>query len=478
MDKVTKIVRTIGPSLMQLFQKELPELMAQPKLRSLFFAILTRSLTHGDQDGYVVTSAEWIAYYVDEYAAYHSNNNQRFTAIKFLQGLKDLLPSHWELEWKEYVYTEGMARTSRLKVPTYIIEALQIDARDRPTPRYYLYKWGTKVTKHTNLYTNVEVQDLQTINLTEAKHPLQKDILDYTSSRDVREFRYMDVEAATNIINTYPHGKRECYQQALNTILDYPKPIYHPVKGCYRLYAPGLQFLKSDIRLALYPNSIELDLKSCHLAILAMVLDLKRTTEVLKQGVNVWTYLLTKTAGLYTPFIYPILRKVIKTTTYAVCFGASFNSAKKIFRDRLMGEGIKQKDANYLWKSYSEIDTIQELTQATYQWRESLRKCSEYTDPLGNIHAIETDTDVKSACFNICSAYELMLIHPIYKTAQEELSKNRALYRVMLHSHDGVTVSLAKPHLLNPVVSKLKDAVQEAAVRLNIHTTLELKQTT
>jgi len=45
----------------------------------------------------------------------------------------------------------------------------------------------------------------------------------------------------------------------------------------------------------------------------------------------------------------------------------------------------------------------------------------------------------------------------------------------MLHSHDGVTVSLAKPHLLKPVVKRLSEAVQEVAQNLNIYTTLEHK---
>jgi hypothetical protein len=286
MDKVTKIVVTIGPNLLKVFEEEIPEVIAEPKLRSLFFAILTRSLTKATQDGYVVTSEEWIAYYVDEYAAYHSNNHHRFTAIKFLQALKSKLPLGWEMDWTNFDYTQNKARTTRIKPPNHIIELLYQDIKDRPTPRYYVYKWGTKVTKHTCNFTTELLQQVQESYIQEAKHSLQKDILNYTSSRNIREFRYMDIQAAKDIVDTYPHGKREHNTLILNTVIDYPKPIYHPVEGCYRLYASGLQFLKSDIRLALYPNSIEVDLKSCHLAILAMLLDLKHTKQVLKEGIN------------------------------------------------------------------------------------------------------------------------------------------------------------------------------------------------
>jgi hypothetical protein len=475
MDKVTKIVVTIGPNLLKVFEEGIPEVIAESKLRSLFFAILTRSLTKATQDGYVVTSEEWIAYYVDEYAAYHSNNHHRFTAIKFLQALKDKLPLEWQMDWTNSDYIQNKARTTRIKPPSHIIELLYQDIKDRPTPRYYVYKWNTKVSKDTCNFTTEIIQQVQQSYIQEAKHSLQEDILNYTSSRNIKEFRYMDIQAAKDVINTYPPGKREHYLQAFNAVTDYPKPIYYPVNGCYRLYAPGLQFLKSDIRLALYPNSIELDLKSCHLAILAMLLDLKHTKQVLKEGINMWAHLLTYTARFIAPFFYPILKKVIKTTIYALCFGASPFASKKIFKEKLIGEGLTPIDIKPLWNAFSQIEVIQELMESTQLWRSQLLQAGQCIDPFGNTHILSSKDEVKTACFNICTAYELMLIHPVYRVAQEELSKKRPLFRVLLHSHDGVSISLAKPHLLKPVVKRLTQAVQEKADALGIYTSLEHK---
>lgn len=474
MDRVSVIVVTIGPNLLKVFEEEIPKVIAEPKLRSLFFAILTRSFTKILENGYTLTSEEWIAYYVDEYAAYHSNNHHRFTAIKFLQLLKDALPEGWEIDWTTSNYTQNKARTTRLIPPSPITELLYQDIRDRPSPRYYVYKWGTKVTKHTCSYINETIQQIEQSHIEEAKHPLQEDILNYTSSRNIKEFRYMDIQGAKAVIDTYPHGKREYHLQTLNSVIDYPKPIYHPVDNCYRLYAPGLQFLKSDIRLALYPNSIELDLKSCHLAILAMLLDLKHIKQVLKET-SIWAHLLTHTARFIAPFFYPILKKAIKTTIYALCFGASPSSSKKIFKEKLIEEGFTPNDIKPLWNAFSQIEVIQELMESTQVWRGQLIQAGQYIDPFGNIHTLSNEEDVKTACFNICTAYELMLIHPIYEVAKEELLKNRPLFRVMLHSHDGVTISLAKPHLLKPVVKRLKHCVQEKADALNIYTTLEHK---
>jgi hypothetical protein len=52
---------------------------------------------------------------------------------------------------------------------------------------------------------------------------------------------------------------------------------------------------------------------------------------------------------------------------------------------------------------------IQELSFQTKQWRAQLKQDGEYTDILGNHYTIKTDLDIRKACFNICSAYELVL---------------------------------------------------------------------
>lgn len=476
MNRISKIVTTIGPQLYQLFQEAIPQVIAEPKLRNLFFAILTRSLTKASTDGYVVTSEEWIAYYVDEYAAYCSRNHHRFTAIRFLQALKDVLPPDWQMHWTDFDYKENKARTTKIIVPPHIIEAMYLDVRDRPTPRYYLYKWGTKATKYSSIPTNKELYKLEQSNNQQAKCLLQEDILKYASSKDLREYNYPNKEGALSLIDTYPHGKRECYLAILNSVLDYPKPIYYPVNGCYRLYASGLQFLKSDIRHVLYPKWIELDLKSCHLAILASLLKLEHTTTLLKSGVNLWSHILSEICSIYAEITYSSIKKVIKTTIYAICFGASFYSVGTIFKSELAATGeIPSEDIKILWKRFKNVLIIRELTEATQIWRDTLFKDKYYVDPFGNEYPLSNEKDVRTACFNICSAYELMLIHPIYQEAIEETKKNKPLFRVMLHSHDGVSISLAKPHLLKPVVKRLTQAVQEKADELNIYTTLEHK---
>lgn len=194
MNRISKIVTTIGPQLYQLFQEAIPQVIAEPKLRNLFFAILTRSLTKASTDGYVVTSEEWIAYYVDEYAAYCSRNHHRFTAIRFLQALKDVLPPDWQMHWTDFDYKENKARTTKIIVPPHIIEAMYLDVRDRPTPRYYLYKWGTKATKYSSIPTNKELYKLEQSNNQQAKCLLQEDILKYASSKDLREYNYPNKE--------------------------------------------------------------------------------------------------------------------------------------------------------------------------------------------------------------------------------------------------------------------------------------------
>lgn len=481
MDKVTKVMRTIGPQLLTIFQEAVPNVVADPKLRSLFFAILTRTLTKGysninPNSNYVVTSEEWIAYYVDEWPAYITNNHKRFTAIKFLEALKKALPEDWNFEWTSPDYTENKARTTKITIPMYIAEAMYIDARDRPTPRYYLYKWNTKSTSRNASKASNLIYQMQQDYVNEAKHPYQTDILNYLSGRDIREFKPMDINRAHQVINTYPIGKKECYMQSLSSVVDYPKPMYYPVEGCYRIYAPGLQFLKSDIRKALYPKWIELDLKSCHTSILTTILNLPRTKEVLLDKQDFWVYLMFSMDCLMTAFIYPSVKKAIKKTLYALCFGAGVSSLKSIFIEEMeINTELKPNHIRKSWKSFKEIDVIQELSFQTKQWRAQLKQDGEYTDILGNHYIIKTDLDIRKACFNICSAYELALIYPIYQEAIEEAKKDRPQFKVLLHSHDGVSIHIPQEHMKTSVLNRLSNAVQKGADALRVPTYLESK---
>lgn len=476
MEKVSKVMRTIGPDLLKLFQEAIPNIVANPKLRSLFFAILTRTLTRGLPQGYVVTSEEWIAYYVDEWQAYCSNNSKRFTGIKFLQALKDALPEGWEMQWTTPDYEENKARTTRIIVPSYVKEAMYIDARDRPSPRYYMYKWNTKVTSRNASKASDLIFEMEREVITQAKHPYQEAMLSYLSSRDIREFKPMDIEGAQQLIETYPIGKKECHLQSLAFILDYPKPSYYPVEGCYRIYAPGLQFLKSDIRKALYPKLIDLDLKSCHTAILSTILDLPRTKELLLNKQDFWVYLTFNIDPLLPIFIYPSIKKAIKKTLYALCFGAGVSTLKSIFIEEMeINTELKPSHILKSWKSFKEIDVIQELSSKTQQWRTQLKQDKEYSDVLGNHYIINSSRDIRRACFNMCSAYELALIYPIYQEAIVESRKNRPQFKVLLHSHDGVSIHIPQNHMKIPIITHLSSVVQQVANVLGVPTYLESK---
>jgi hypothetical protein len=64
--------------------------------------------------------------------------------------------------------------------------------------------------------------------------------------------------------------------------------------------------------------------------------------------------------------------------------------------------------------------------------------------------------------------------------AIEEEKKDKPRFKILLHSHDGVTIKFLRPnhYKLSETFSKLKSAVEAEAKNLNISTTLELKSCT
>jgi hypothetical protein len=69
------------------------------------------------------------------------------------------------------------------------------------------------------------------------------------------------------------------------------------------------------------------------------------------------------------------------------------------------------------------------------------------------------------------------LIYSVYRSAIAEETKDKPKFRILLHSHDGVTIKCFRPrhYDVNETFSKLKAAVDAEAMKLKIPTTLELK---
>jgi hypothetical protein len=375
------------------------------------------------------------------------------------------------MSWSDYSYVDQAARSVQLHIPPYILEVLDNDRLTQAKPRVYL-RSGKQATTKTKLQTYSELEDIEQQCLQEARHPIQAEILQYLHQRSLREFSPQKQAEAYNYAQTLPPGVAKQVKDKLATIFDYTKPIYHPVSGCFRLYSPGLQFLQTSVREILFPTMVDLDLKSCHAAILAKVLNLHKVNALLSSGQSIWNYLIDSMDIACNSQNYSDIKWTIKQAIYAICFGAGSRSVTADFKQHLQGFGFSKANASLYWQRFRKVDLVSELMEGTAAWRNSMIK-QDVVGPLGEVYHPKNKKEARSVCFSYCSAYELLLIYPVYLYAKE----NPEELTVLLHSHDGVMVKFPPrgKHKPEKVFQRVAKVVQNQADSLGIPTSLESK---
>lgn len=481
MDSVENIIRTVSETTYMQFVEWAPQMMEDQKLRSLFFGLLNGShhIKKFDivEEGRVLATCEWIAFQVNEHEAYINKNHRRFTAIGYLQKLQAVLPAGWNLEWSDHNYQKKLARTALLTLPNYVYELLNEDLIQKEKPRRYL-RSGKQWTKNQQTQLYASLKEVEAEQLVQCKHYMQRGILDYLHRRSPREFDQPQLEEALVITQSLRPLAAYTTRIKLANILEYLKPIYHPVEGCYRLYSGSLQYLPSKVRYALFPNMLDIDLKSCHVSIISSILNLDKTMDLLKSGKPFWSYLINNINAVIDGEIDSQieLKPILKQAIYSICFGAGKRRVKNDFKASLESN-LSEKQISLYWKAFEQVDVVVELLDGTSSWRKKMLKDGYCIDPFGVKHSITDSQSARRACFNYCSALELKLIYPVYELAIQEEAKDKPRFKILLHSHDGVTIKLLRPKHYNAsqTLSELKSVVDAEAMKLNIPTTLEFK---
>lgn len=470
--RVGYITRTVSLKTYGMLEAWIPEVMVDDQLRSLLFGLLNGGARYGQQDEHnsrwVLSSAEWVAYQVNRHNEYMQHE---FSALSYLKRLQEALPSDWDFSWSDYNYVSSSARSVILQPPTYITEILDNDRLKQDTPRVYL-RSGKLCSGKARTDTYAELATIEKEALTYARHEIQADILHYLHQRSLREFSPSKKKDAYEYAQTLPPLVAKQTKDKLATIFDYTKPIYHPVSGCFRLYSPGLQFLQSSVREILFPTMIDFDLKSCHAAILSKVLNLEKIGSLLASGQSIWNYLINAMDITCSAELYPDVKWTIKQAVYSICFGAGPRSVGTNFKQNLQSFGFSKNNSTLYWRRFRAVDIVAELLEGTLSWRKSMVK-RDTVGPLGEVYHPKNLKEAQSACFSYCSAYELLLIYPVYLYAKQHPQE----LTILLHSHDGVMVKFSPrgKHKPEKVFQRVAQAVQDQAESLGIPTTLECK---
>lgn len=138
---------------------------------------------------------------------------------------------------------------------------------------------------------------------------------------------------------------------------------YRCTENSMRLFSVGetILGLSKDIRKTLCPDWIDLDLVSAQTAICAAVWDVPEVIKFLEEGKSIWEYLIEHMKQVLEKLMdreidEQSLKKLLKKMWYAILFGATIPSSKRLGKSR-NNNNSNNNDAQY---EYSIVETIEE----------------------------------------------------------------------------------------------------------------------
>ena len=287
----------------------------------------------------------------------------------------------------------------------------------------------------------------------------------------------------------YDHQMR-----CLEAVKEAPRPRYFVSSNSPRLFpvSDHLTGLKAEVRRALLAGLVEVDLASCHLAVLAAMLDLPTVREFLDTGESVWDHLFQEMDLSEAVDGDPSLRKRIKGVLkqeglYPALYGRQRGYVVRRVNDELaealQGTGYRGRFRD-VGKRFVEHPMIAEILGATATKLAEIEEEGHVMDvdghvislPLhvGDVPLTDGATSKTALCY-AASVVELKLMHAIVRLQEEQ---NGRRFRVLLWQHDGVSLQITDKRWTAHVVREVQEAVAREAASLGVRTRLEADRST
>lgn len=285
---------------------------------------------------------------------------------------------------------------------------------------------------------------------------------------------------AWDVVRSFDENKRREVARSLRAVETQVKPFYKFSPRTVRLTSDGqtLQSIDSEVRSVLLQDYEKFDLKSAQLAIVSEQWGCRDLHRFLDEGRDVWAYLCDQ---LDVPYTAPN-KSVIKKGLYSTVYGA--NEFKVKF-EYMKGEvkSLRQKgrdvdlDVQTLDR-FSEVPLMAEVYEQRTKQMQRIQENGGANNIFGKWLSVKIRADMEDCDNPVPSilaaqnqAIEMWLLEPALDLAEEELTKKRPFFRIILNLHDGFAVKHYRCSQRN--AEKLKRGVKKRAVDADIPTELE-----
>ena len=450
--------KTVSKAFREEVKARYPNLMLCPAYWSLMRELIFRQNTYG--------SSGLILLQHDKLAGWNQKDPSNFNSGKFLEAFKrNVLP---EFTYSDYAALEKC----RSVVATGIDAEVHQWLKDMGDVREVYFETGHKVNSKS-LASEYEtslafVHSLQKLIYSEeAKH-----VLDYHNSKSRNKFKLkvnQNYEDALTLVESYKADSEAIYVMQRESLIDlrfFPMPLLKPTYKADRLFSYGasLTTIKSEVRKVLTRGWTEADLKNAQLAIIAKLWDIPSLQDYLATGESIWTYFYDSLE------IDKSYKPALKVFVYSIAYGAGQDTLRTDFVDNCASAGIRVEDV--FVKALFELPLVKDILTARKVRLNEVKGKTLFT-PLGKIRSRKPTSKLALEA----QAYEMLLIHEIYKLADQAINPktNKAQFEIMLYQFDGVTIDFRDKRSKDYWKSCITKAVEAKAYEYGFKTTLEFE---
>lgn len=255
--------------------------------------------------------------------------------------------------------------------------------------------------------------------------------------------------------------RREGAVRVLLTVEQCAKIVYATSNRSPRVHAIGttIHQLPRELREIALDGCVFLDLRSCQLALVAVLWNIPRLYRFLESRQSIWVELANhlKVGSEFKP----LLKEVI----YALVFGCAITTARKLLMN---GNGVTPGVGARKAGRFLRHPLVQDLITARQRVMTEIRSVGGATDAFGRRISF-SEFSVRSIMAQVVQSHELRIMLSIVPVLEQHR-------KVQLVSwlHDGIAVKIRDRDKAKVEVQALVDALDDAAARDGIPTEFEV----
>ena len=324
-----------------------------------------------------------------------------------------------------------------------------------------------KVANEKNLRLEEKnAQKIRTNSVTEDVEQIRL-IADYHNNLDKKIFTSRidkNLSCAVELTKNENQAKQASLNEYLRGLRTYPKTYLKPSNLSARLAPIGQVSWTNcpkELRRALLPEAIELDLANCHLAVASKLWGCTSLTDLLQQG-SIWDYAFDT---LDIPRCY---KPALKKYTYSLAYGSpkpTKHFVSEVQRLNLPTDNLEAILGRLEGSTiFSDLLSSRDAYLDTLRGKQNLETVLGYSIPVGkNLDGLRSTLSLE------IQAYETLFVSEIYR-----LSRDETRFTVLVYSYDGVSLEVdsAYRYQTDSITKDLQSAVQSLATKHGIPTRL------